>query len=232
MKELEIDLESIRNRYQDAYEKHGDSVKSLLWSNEEKGLLRYESLTRFIPRSTPFSLLDYGCGFGGLETHLMQKFPQYHYCGVDIVEEFIISNTKKLHERKLMPNTSVEYEQIKDHSSIYKSYDYIAIAGVFNIFFDKTFSIEHQVEYVLTVLEKLWAHTNIALSVNLMSDLVDYKLNDVFYSNPGEMYRLLAKRLSRRCVLDLTYLPFEYTITCYKDAELAGSNASDYARSI
>jgi len=230
MNELEIDLESIRNRYQDAFEKHGDSVKSLLWSNEEKGLLRYQSLTRFIPQTTSFSLLDYGCGFGGLETHLSKKFLQYQYCGVDIVEEFILANNMKLANRTMSPDIIIEYEQIKDHNQINKHYDYIAIAGVFNIFFDKSFSNKHQVEYVLSVLEKLWASTNIALSVNLMSDLVDYKLDDVFYSNPTEMYRLIAKKFSRRCVLDFSYLPFEYTITCYKDAELAENSASDYAR--
>ena len=70
---------------------HGPIPQGVDWSGEESQRIRFEQLCKVIvaTEDRPFSILDYGCGYGALIGFLRQRYKQFDYTSFDISEEMI-----------------------------------------------------------------------------------------------------------------------------------------------
>ena len=70
---------------------HGPIPQGVDWSGEESQRIRFEQLCKVIVATEdgPFSILDYGCGYGALIDFLRQRYKQFDYTSFDISEEMI-----------------------------------------------------------------------------------------------------------------------------------------------
>ena len=156
------------------------------------------------------NVLDYGCGLGHLYKYINAKFPLCEYSGADIVSEFINENHRNYPD--------VSFNLIADESDVIEPYDYIVSAGVFNLLC--TDSVEEHRLIVFDILEHLFTKTRIALAVNFMTDEVDFIQDGAFHMNAVELLEYAKARLTNRVVLDQSYMPYEFTLTCYKNDEI------------
>lgn len=194
-------------KYKESFEKHGDSTRALMWSkfgyNE-----RLESLTANLNLENS-TILDYGCGLAHLKEFLSLRYRNFHYTGVDIVEDFISHNNDKYNDIKS------EFNLINNYTDILENYDYIFISGVFNVLIENNF--QEQFNYIKVVLIYLFEKTNICLSVNFMSDDVDFINEDSYHQNINELYNFVSKTLSKRLILDRSTMPYEFTMRIFKN---------------
>jgi trans-aconitate methyltransferase len=200
-------MEDIKKIYKEAFKSNGDSPSSVLWPKGRQEL-RFHALTKNIAyEKRAFSVLDFGCGLAHLKPFLDKHYKDIEYTGVDVVEEFIDHNSKKHKDSSFY--LAHEFENLD------KKFDYVFASGVFNILYDKDELIHSK--QVFEIIVKLFERANCYLAVDFMTDRVDFKDGRSFHANPEEMLRLFLKNISRRVIIDHSYLPYEFSITAFKN---------------
>lgn len=192
--------------YADSFKTHGDSPGAVLWPKGRQKE-RFDALTANIGGAKNFSVLDFGCGLAHLKDYLSEKFRSFEYTGVDIVEEFIEANKKKY------PNAT--FMSVDEFITSLVKYDYSVASGTFNIVYEK--DVEANKKYVMNTLKSIFERTNVAFAFNFMTDEVDFIQEGAFHINPSELYNYCKRNLSKRVLLNQSYMPYEFTITVWKD---------------
>lgn len=109
--------------YETLFKKHGYSPLSLHWSNAKNQRNRFDALLG-IGDLNHKSVLDIGCGFGDLLSHLKRNGIVCNYTGYDVVEDFI-----KV-ARQMHPDAPFELRNVLSDPSE-KKFDYILLSGTF-----------------------------------------------------------------------------------------------------
>jgi len=207
-------MKHILNMYEDAFRRHGDSHEAVLWPKGRQEE-RFHALTRHIRREKNLSVLDYGCGLAHLKPFLDARYCSVAYAGADAVDVFIEADRIKCPE--------AIFHHVQSPVDIDGEYDYIVSSGAFNILYTPDPN-EHRA-IVFGILEQLFDKTRVYLSVNMMTDDVDYRQPDAYHQNVTELYCFACEKLSRRLMLDQSYLPYEFTLTIWKEP-IQGSERS------
>lgn len=189
--------------YTKKFNKHGDSIKSIGWSNKKDQNLRFEKIFSGIDYDNK-TILDVGCGFGDLFFYLNKKNKDnnFKYTGVDITPHFV--NVAK--ERLKFSNSTVYCGEILN---INKKFDIVIASGSMSYKFKGSKSKN------LLLIEKMFKISKKILSVNFMSSYCDYKLNKNLHYKPEEMFKF-AKKLSPKVNLIHDYNLYEFTLQIYK----------------
>jgi len=195
-------LERIAQQYREAFRRHGDSPAAVLWPKGRQDL-RFAALTRFV-QGSGFSVLDFGCGLAHLLPYLQERFGDVRYAGVDIVPEFIDACRRKFPSAKFGTIDEVE-----------PTHDYVLVSGAFNILYHPDAAMHQQL--VFENLSALFRRATRLLSVNFMSDHIDYTQEGAYHQGIAPLLAHLRSAVSPRFVLDHSYLPYEYTVTVFKD---------------
>src|SRR5207253_1671348 len=107
-------------------------------------------------------------------------------------------------------------------SDIPGTYDHIVSSGTFNILYAPD-ACAHR-DMVFRLLELLFEKANVSLSVDFMTDVVDYRQAGAYHQNVSELYAFAAAKLSRRLLLDQSYMLYEYTLTIWKNQQVGLDN--------
>lgn len=195
-------------QYRRAFIEHGDTPEAVLWPRGRQAL-RFNALTRHF-REGEFSVLDYGCGLGHLKTYLDQYSCNYKYYGVDLVPEFVVAVQIKF--------PTAQIQLVDTFTDVKTSVDHVVASGVFNLFqgSDK----EAYVLYVHAALMHLFSLARVSLSINFMTDRVDFMQPQALHMNVEDITQFMRSNLSPRLVVDESYMPYEFTIVVFKDAEI------------
>lgn len=201
-------IDKVKRQYQEAYNEHGNSLDAV-FIPKGRQLERFSSLLTYVKKES-FSILDYGCGLGQMADYVKQKCPQANYSGVDIVEDFISENRKKYGFAK--------FDVIRDCYDVKDYYNVIAAAGVFNLLYVKD-KDEHQ-QIIYDNLSHLFSKATDLLSVNFMTDQVDFIQDGAFHQNVNELYDFAKNNLTKRVAIDESYMPYEFTFHFFKDQSI------------
>jgi len=212
-------IEKVLEKYKKQFSNHGRSGASLFFP-KDRNKQRFSAIEKYITCSiNKWSLLDYGCGFGDLNKYLKNcRKDDFTYHGVDIVEEFIDSNN--------CAEPEVDYNLIGSYEDIQEQYDYIAVVGVFNMMYSDCVKIHKEI--IKNTVEHLFSKCTKWLSINFMADNVDYVQDGAYHQNAIEFYNYAYGNLSRRIILDQSYLPYEFSVIIYKDGDKSGSDSGMY----
>lgn len=202
------ELDHIRALYRQSLAEHGDSAAAVQWPKGRQDL-RFTALTRHLKADTEGSLLDFGCGLGHLCEFMAQHFPNLEYAGVDILEDFVNAAKRRRPEDC--------FEVVQHPQDIPGQFDYVVASGVFNICFME--DRKENVAYLQNSLRTLFEKCRTFLSVNFMSDQVDFQQPGAYHQNVFELYQFCRAHLSPRLVIDQSDLPYEFTITVWKDTD-------------
>ena len=137
------DKTRVLQEYNEAYQKHGYSPKTVLWGKEEKQNIRLEVLTSMYDFEGK-SVLDIGCGFGDLNKILSKKYKDYKYLGTDINEQLV----KEANEmNKDMENINFTVGDFGEYEFDQKL-DYAVLSGTFAFSLEDKDQYEHVEEYI------------------------------------------------------------------------------------
>jgi len=199
----ELDVASVIGRYRKRINELGVSFDSLKSGSPEKQHIRHAVHASSFRCENP-SVLDIGCGLGGFLTFLKEEKISASYTGYDIIPEYIqICRTG-------FPEAAFETRNVFENG-IDGMYDHIVLSQVLN----NRYAHSDNMEVMKTMMELAFKHARLGVSIDMMSDYVDFKSDELFYYHPEEIFSF-AKTLTRRVLLRHDFRPFEFCIQLFQ----------------
>lgn len=218
-------LRNVAQYYTRRLQEHGATARGVDWKDGESQALRFEQLARLwtdapatigatavsvapTPHSgaqPSFSLIDYGCGYGGLLDLLREKAtPLAAYFGFDISEEMI----RAAHDRHGADGRATFVTQVDSLPVA----DYTVASGIFNV------RLEHDDAawraYMQQTIREMAARSRLGLAFNVLTAYsdADRRRPDLFYADPLEWFDFCKRHITPRVSLLHDYPLWEFTI--------------------
>jgi SAM-dependent methyltransferase len=194
----------VERYYTGKFDQHGPTAQGVDWNSEESQELRFEQLLRVVDRSAPFSLNDYGCGYGALADFLKLKGHEFRYLGFDV------SATMRAHAEEAHSDDPrivfVEYESGLEPA------DYTVASGIFNVKLDV--ADRNWAPYVEETIGRIAALSRRGFAFNMLTSYSDPELMraDLFYGDPLHFFDLCKTQYSRNVALLHDYGLYEFTV--------------------
>lgn len=201
-------LDKVARYYSCKLAQHGVTPRGVDWNGADSQKLRFQQLLRIVDVAAPFSLNDYGCGYGELATYLHeQDLPCAHYRGLDISENMIAAARNRFPGNEHWFTTQVADLAVAD---------YTIASGIFNVRLD--ISTEEWTCYVLKTLDTLNDLSSLGFAFNLLTSYsdCDRMRPDLHYANPVVLFDHCKLHYSRRVALLHDYPLYEFTILVRK----------------
>ncbi|WP_430401893.1 class I SAM-dependent methyltransferase [Hyphomonas sp.] len=201
-------LADITTYYAGKLAEHGNTPRGVDWNGLDSQQLRFKQLCQLIAPNAPYSIADFGCGYGALYEHLNSRGDTFEYVGIDASEEMIDSARKRL-----TANSNAVF--VVD-CNITQPFDYVVASGVFNVHVGR--SSEEWVEYVEDTLEMMFSQAKLGVAFNCLTSYSDKdKMRpDLYYADPLYLFDLCKQRYSPHVALLHDYGLYEFTILVRK----------------
>lgn len=206
--------------YQNLFFEHGHKPEAVGWT-KGKDHLRYAALINSWVGHCD-SVLDFGCGLGGLAEWLhTSQGRAASYRGVDVVPELIASckayfEDRPPNKRDHFPMTNIDrasFAHINSALDLDKEFDHIVLCGVFNF---NAGDPKIHAEHIKQTLAALWPLAKKGLHVDFLAPDPDFKAPMLHYQSLHDLVNWL-KPFTRRYTIDRTYLPFEFCVHMRKE---------------
>jgi SAM-dependent methyltransferase len=186
---------------------HGATPAGVDWNSESSQRLRFEQLARIADGAEPFSLLDYGCGYGALFGYLSDQGKPLSYCGFDISPDMVAQG------RELYGARGARF--VSDAAALEPA-DYVVASGIFNVRLDV--DEERWKAYVEETIERLHQLSTRGFAFNVLTGYADRdKMRpDLHYADPLALFDRCKRRYSRFVALLHDYPLYEFTILVRK----------------
>lgn len=201
-------IRQISEYYTEKIELLGATPQGVDWNSAESQILRFEQLAILINKDkNPFSVLDYGCGYGALYSFLSERFVKFDYTGYDISKK-MIEEAKKQNDCRSTHWTN-EANRIKLH-------DYLVSSGVFNVKLDN--SIKAWEEYLFSALNQFNNLSVKGFAFNILTKYSDkeFMKDSLYYADPCVVFNYCKLNFSKYVSLYHDYPLYEFTIIVRK----------------
>ncbi len=219
----------IAEHYSQTFEKHGATPQGLDWDNQENLDKRYKVMYELIKNDNPgtfkvdgiiannYSLLDFGCGYGGFYKWLTNFNKYFNYSGIDINEN-LINKARELYSEQAFGLVDIHseegWEAFNNPRICRDDYDYVICNGTFTV--KNTLTQEEMTNFMCSTLEKLWTKTNKGIAFNCMSKVLDYERDDLFHVSFDELSMWVYDNLSSKFTIRQDYGLREFIMYVYK----------------
>jgi SAM-dependent methyltransferase len=187
---------------------HGPTPGGVDWNSVEAQRARFAQLLRICDRSRPFSLTDFGCGYGALVPYLFENQYPVHYRGYDICQDMIHTATQ-LHGPRSECVFVSDPEQLEPG-------DYTVASGVLNLRF--TTPLDDWQQYVLYTLDQMDRLSRRGFAFNMLTSYSEPERMrpDLYYADPCFYFHHCKMRYSRQVALLHDYGYYDFTILVRK----------------
>lgn len=201
-------LHDVQRYFIDTLTDHGPTARGVDWNSPEAQEIRFEQLLKVCPVGAPFSLTDYGCGFGSLVEYLHKQLINCSYTGFDMVEQMITQAKKLFGHCSDCAFTSVEADLAPT--------DFTVASGIFNMKLAARSS--DWTDYVLRTLDRFDRLSRSGFSFNLLTSYSDPERMrpDLYYADPCFYFDQCKRRYSRNVALLHDYGTYDFTIIVRK----------------
>lgn len=200
-------LDEVKNYYSKKIVEHGASPQGVDWNGEDGQVLRFQQLTKIIDWDTPFTVNDFGCGYGALFEFIKSYQIEFKYYGNDISPEMI----KEARKRIASENASFFVSDRPKEPA-----DYCLASGIFNVALNSEKDIWRK--YIFEQLHILNENASKGFAFNCLTTYSDEdkKRDYLYYADPCEMFDFCKKHFSRNVALLHDYELYEFTILVRK----------------
>ncbi len=197
------DKDWINKRYSERLAKEGNTYEALRTGPWERREMRF-SIVKEVGISTGDSVLDVGCGYGDFYDYLNRNDISVQYAGYDINSDFVKIGKEKY------PECHFEVKDIVHEE--YPKYDWIISSSCFNL----ELKSQNNYDFIEEILRSSYAHCNKGIAMDLFSDYVDFRADNMFYYSPEKVFQI-AKTITKRVCLRHDHPMFEFCIYLYPD---------------
>jgi 2-polyprenyl-3-methyl-5-hydroxy-6-metoxy-1,4-benzoquinol methylase len=211
----------MKDKYALAFEQHGATAKGVDWNDENELLFRYDKMLAVMQKdfavlAEPVSMLDVGCGWGGLLRRARSLGAVLHYSGIDVVLKMI------QHAREEFPGVTFIHGDVFDLDDK-NGYDFVICNAILTQKYD--ISLPEMEKHTKRLVRKMFELCRHGIAFNMMSTRVNFMVENLYYQNPADLLTWLLAEISPRVRLDHGYSSlanekgkfFDFTIYAYKD---------------
>ena len=214
-------VEMMKNHYSKTFDVYGATAKGVDWNDHNEMLFRYQKMMEVLnsdfekPESVP-TILDVGCGWGGLLAYCLRNGFEVGYTGIDVVESMIKYARKNFNNGKFVAGDVFEHNPRS-------KYDYVICNAIMTQ--KLTASIPEMESFTNRLIVKMYDLCKYGIAFNLMSTRVNFMVDNLYYRNPLELLNFCLTEVSPRVKLDHGYSSlkrgkgkfYDYTVYIYKD---------------
>jgi SAM-dependent methyltransferase len=196
--------------YAEKLREHGPTPRGVDWNDERTQRIRFERLLDLVAGvDGPFSLNDYGCGYGALVDSLAELHAGFAYTGYDVAGDMIHEARKRYADEPRARFTS-------DRAQVERA-DFTVASGVFNVKQDAPEDVWSA--YVLQTIDELARLSSRGFAFNALTAHADPERRraDLFYADPAAMVDHCLRTYARDVVLRHDYELYEFTLLVYLD---------------
>jgi SAM-dependent methyltransferase len=203
----------LKGHYSRTFDTHGAVAEGVDWRSSEELATRYGKMLKVMEdrrHEDPPSILDVGCGYGGLYQHARERGISLRYTGIDVVEAMVE------HAASTYDDATFHCADVFDFQPQDK-FDYVTCNGILTLKLAAT-SIREMDRFAQSLINRLYELCLVGAVFNTRTTKVDSMLDFLYYRNPIELLAWCISEVSDRVVLDHSYLS-EYCIYLYRDEE-------------
>lgn len=196
-------IEAAERYYSGRFGRFGPTPAGVDWRDEESQVLRFEQLLKVVSGTGPFTLNDYGCGYGALAAYLIDRGGDFRYVGFDVSQPMIA------YARDTFADERVRFVE---HEHELAPANYTVASGIFNVKMEADPAA--WTEYVLATLGRLRLMSTRGFAFNVLTSYSDSERirDDLYYADPAELFRACKERFSRHVALLHDYGLWEFTV--------------------
>jgi SAM-dependent methyltransferase len=206
--------EKMKEHYSKTFNTYGANVQGVDWgkaTDTDRLELRYKKMLEVIERSgtisDDFSILDVGCGYGGLYQYAINKGYIFNYTGIDVCENMIqYAQKNKWGGVKLICGDIFDYTPEE-------KYTFVICNGILTQKLNA--SIKTMDEYARSLINKMWELSDKGMVFNIMKSQVDFMNENLYYKSPLEILAY-CMTFTDKFILDSSYPLYEYSVYLYK----------------
>jgi SAM-dependent methyltransferase len=204
MHELSSILRNVEKYYSEKIATCGRTPQGADWKSAESQVMRFDQLLKLIQPEGPFTINDYGCGYGALLEYLENHNNRFCYRGFDFSEKMIA-------EAQQTNRQSSHCEFFSERLRLSPA-DYTVASGIFNVKLDA--SSPQWLEYILATLHEFRALSRKAFAFNALTSHADpeFMRPHLYYADPIYFFDYCQKNFSRMVSLLHDYPLYEFTI--------------------
>jgi SAM-dependent methyltransferase len=200
---------SVAGYYSGKLQEHGPTPQGVDWNSAESQEVRFRQVLGVCDPSAPFSLIDYGCGFGALVGFLRVHGIDCTYQGFDIAADMVAAARAEYAE-----NSSVSFAS--DAATLSPA-DYVVASGIFSVKLDADAAAWK--EYMLQTLHAMNDICTRGFAFNALTSYsdTDKMRPDLYYADPCEVFDYCKRNFSKQVALLHDYGLYEFTIHVRKE---------------
>ena len=208
---FDIILSQTRQYYDKKLDAHGPFPKGVDWNSAASQGLRFEQLLKVCDMSSPFTLNDYGCGYGALAGYLAGKGYQFEYNGFDLSVKMIDAAQKEYGDFR--------HCRFSSNEGSLGVADYTLSSGIFNVKLQT--SDEEWKDYMLHTLGKMAELSKKGFAFNALTKYSDpeFMRDDLFYADPLFLFDYCKRNFSKFVAVLHDYPLYEFTVLVKKEAD-------------
>jgi SAM-dependent methyltransferase len=201
-------LHKVSDCFRNKIDLHGATPEGVFWNSIEAQAIRFAQIIKVCDKATPFSLIDYGCGYGALITYLDLQECSFRYTGFDIAEA-MISRAFEIYGKRS------DCAFYSDESQLVPC-DYAVESGIFNLKLDAP--VDLWTEHVLRTLDRLHVLGEKGFAFNMLTKYSDPERMrpDLYYADPSFFFDYCKRNYSRNVALLHDYELYDFTILVRK----------------
>jgi SAM-dependent methyltransferase len=192
-----------REYYEGKLREHGATPAGVDWNSLESQTLRFKELLKVCDQTGPFSINDYGCGYGALVDYMIREGFTFSYSGFDLSKR-MISVASELHELAFCRFVSDEHELAPA--------DYTVASGIFNV--KQQVGDRDWGRYVMETIASIGRLSEKGFAFNALTKYsdTDHMRPDLYYADPLSLFDFCKKNFSKFVALHHDYPLYEFTI--------------------
>jgi len=200
-----VNVNNVKEYFKEKFNKYGTTPQGEDWNSIESQTIRFDQLIEVIDSSQPYSIIDYGCGYGALIDHLRSLKHSFTYQGMDILED-VISSAKELHRDCFFTANEQELTPA----------DYVVESGIFNIKLDADYDdwTTHVLD-TLNIMDRL-AIKGFAFNCLTRYSDAEFMRPNLYYADPCFLFDYCKINFSRNVALLHDYELYDFTILVRK----------------
>jgi SAM-dependent methyltransferase len=194
---------AVNRYYSDKILQFGATPNGVDWNSSEGQELRFMQLLRITEgAAADASLLDYGCGYGGLLDFIKKYNTSWSFTGFDISEEMIKAAKAK------QGNDGMWITELPEDAR----FDYVVASGIFNVIPDGM-KLKWE-EYVYETINRISSHATRGFAFNMLTAYSDpeYRKDYLWYASPQIILDYCLKKWPRRVSILHDYGLYEFTV--------------------
>jgi SAM-dependent methyltransferase len=185
---------------------HGPTARGVDWNSPESQTLRFQQLLHVAEGHPvePFSINDFGCGYGALAEYLQLRQSSFMYRGNDLSGAMIRAARKRFDN-----DSRCRFDQSPVPLELA---DYTIASGVFNVKLDLT--PDTWLAYILETLSHLARASRRGFAFNLLTSYSDAERMrpTLYYGDPCFFFDYCKRHFTRHVALLHDYGLYEFTI--------------------